>query len=129
MHSIHRRKIALLPILAALFLYLNIVLFQTSGPINLAILMLLGVLILPYVLCAVLLFSYQRNFEAFFGSILPLIADIGVYYSVFIDPSHTHASLLYIVTWKVRLFVLLPAGLIIGWVASKLVSRHRENAS
>ncbi len=119
----------MLPMAAGFLLHLNIVFIQGSGPINVIILTLVGVSILPYAVCAVLLFRFRRDFEAFFGSLFPLMLDIGVYYSVYVDPSHTHAALLYTVAWKGSLFALFPAGLIVGWLASRFVGWRRTNAS
>lgn len=129
MHTSAPKITAIVPIAAGLLLHLSTALFQSADSTDSFVLGLFGFASLPYLICVLLLTKFGRDFEAFSGAALPLVFDLAVYYSVFVNPSHTHAALNLLAAPFVSLFVLLPAGLFVGWGVSKIVVRYRANAS
>jgi hypothetical protein len=69
---------------------------------------------LPYLICTVILFVKKKTWMPFTGAAVPLLADLFTYYSVFIKPEVSTASLalFWVPVWN--LILLLPIGLLIG---------------
>jgi hypothetical protein len=82
---------------------------------------------LPYLVSALLFFVVRRTLIPLCGVVLALVIDALNYYSVFIIPQSSTAALglLWIPLWNLVLF--MPAGLLVGWVASKAKEHKTSN--
>ena len=86
----------------------------------------------PYIVAACLYFLVHRPHAAAGALVLPAILDAGAYYSAFINPQSSTASLglLFIPIWNVLLFA--PLGAVIGWLigrrarCDRMGCRHRN---
>jgi hypothetical protein len=73
----------------------------------------------PYIVAALLLFAFRKPHMAAGALILPAIFDLGSYYSAFIDPQSSTASLglLFVPIWNLLLFG--PLGAAVGWLVCR----------
>jgi hypothetical protein len=69
----------------------------------------------PYIAGAVLLFVFKRPHATAGALLLPAFLDAGTFYSAFIDPQSSTASLGLGFVPFLNIFVLVPIGGAIGW--------------
>jgi hypothetical protein len=81
--------------------------------------------LLPYVVGSVLHFYFRQSHAAVGALVIPIVMDIGTFYSVFISPQSSTAALalFFVPLWNVFIFVPLGGG--VGWWVGK---RIRETA-
>jgi uncharacterized protein YneF (UPF0154 family) len=98
-----------------------------EGSLDLQWLEFLFLALLPYVVCLVLFFIKKQSIMSFSGAIAPVLFDMFTYYSVFVSPTSSTASLalLWMPIWN--LIIFMPIGLLIGYFVDRRKEKMKGN--
>jgi ABC-type spermidine/putrescine transport system permease subunit I len=83
--------------------------------------------LLPYVVCLVLFITKKQSIMSFSGAVAPVLLDMFTYYSVFVSPTSSTASLalLWMPIWN--LIIFMPIGLLIGYFIDRRRKKMKGN--
>jgi len=115
------KTLVLVAVACGLLLHLYTVLFKAEGPFNSFLLGLLLWSWLPYAAPLLFLLRWRSGYSALGAALLALTVDLLVFYTAFIRPRSSTASLalLFAPLWNLLLFV--PFWALIGWLLSRVL--------
>jgi hypothetical protein len=86
----------------------------------------LAFIIGPWLVLAAFCLWWRRSRGLATAGLLLLASEIYIYYSVIIAPQSSTDALVYMVKPFLQVLLLLPVGLLVGWVGDKLVAYEAE---
>ena len=122
------RKLSIGVVAFGFFIHVYTYSFKAQGEFDFTTFGFLLMASMPYIICLILILAKNNSVMPLAGSILPLLIDTFTYYSVFIKPSSSTASiaLLWMPIWNMLL--VLPLGLLIGYGIEKDMKKTEKTS-
>jgi hypothetical protein len=120
------RKLSIGVVAFGLIIHVYTYIFKAQNKFDFETFGFLLMALMPYIICLIIILTKNNSVMPLTGSILPLLIDTFTYYSVFIKPSSSTASLalLWMPIWNMLL--ILPLGLLIGYGIEKDIKKNRK---
>lgn len=114
-----KKNTSMIIIAIGILLHVYTYFFESQGGFGLFQIQMFLLSVMPYILCFLVWILKKNSVISFTGSIGPLLADLLIYYSVFINPQGSTAplALLWMPIWN--LLILMPTGLLIGYMIDR----------
>ncbi len=101
--------------------------FRGDGGFDLFKAKLLFFSCVPYFICTIIVFLKKDDIIVLFGAGFPLVLDLFMHYSVFINPTSSTAALglLFMPIWNIVVF--MPLGFLFGFCLKRFVFKKELN--